>query len=73
MSARHPAGRLHYRGDNASALLGAVMGPTTFGALVVAESGTYDAETDLTTITFGYATDEDVREVARTGIPEVTP
>ena len=47
----YPAGKAHYRGDRTSAV-GDVLGPTTFGMYVRAESADYDAESDVTTIHF---------------------
>jgi hypothetical protein len=62
MSRPYPAGRAHYRGDRRNAV-GQVMGPTSFGTLVRADSATYDPETNTTTVEFVTLTADEVLEI----------
>lgn len=57
---RHRArGAANYRGDHRH-VIGQVMGPTTYGAYLVAEVADHDAETDTTRVLFGHATTADI-------------
>lgn len=59
---RHPAGVATYPGDVRSIIgerVGELKGPTTYGAVVVAESAAFDGVT--TRVTFGHATNEDIQ------------
>lgn len=74
MNARHYAGRCTYRGDHTGqatrgggGIVGRVMGPGTFGLIVVAETATYDPATNRTVVTFGAARRDEVRELAALG------
>jgi hypothetical protein len=60
VTARHPAGTAHYRGD-LTAMVGEIHGPTTFGTHLIAASAEYDAASDRTTATFVTATEDDLR------------
>lgn len=61
---RYRAGQLTYNGDQ-SDMVGQFRGPTTYGSYVVATDAVYDAETDLTVVTFVHATQADVYEAQR--------
>lgn len=55
---RYRAGAATYPGDVRS-IVGQVCGPTTFRSLTVATDAEYDAERDLTRVTFGYPAEGD--------------
>jgi hypothetical protein len=64
MAKRHPApGALIYEGDLTRDVLGQVMGPTTYGSLVVAVSATYEPSLDQTVVRCAYANDADLEAV----------
>lgn len=49
----YPArGNAKYKGDVSKSVLGQLMGPTTYGSVLMATQATYDEDTDTTTVTF---------------------
>lgn len=65
--ARHSAGQVTYPGDVTRRALGQVMGPTTYGSLIVAVGATYDETTDRTVVEFAHCTEQDAATIVRTG------
>lgn len=62
---RHPArGAANYAGDHRH-VVGTVMGPTTYGALLIATGAEFNAETGRTRVTFSHATEADVAAATR--------
>jgi hypothetical protein len=61
--ARHPAGHATYNG-NVEHMVGEVVGPTTYGTLVIATDAHYDRETGYTIVDFGFLTDDEMAQLA---------
>lgn len=64
---QHLPGAATYRGDVVAATIGRVMGPTTYGAIVIADSAIYDPGTDRTRVRFVHATPDQVEELRQLG------